>query len=552
LCTDIFRESFIAPLDAWCRSHGKRFAAHVKGEEHPLFQVPMVGSLHRVFRGLGLPGIDALERFPSGEFFPRQIASIAQQFGDGRCMVECFGGAGWGAKPEDLERFLLWLGRHGLTDFVFHLWQYKLTSHAIRDWPASIPVHVNWRDAFPDVLRRVRARLASEPVTAIDTLVVSPHRGIMQTFEPRELRAMNIHNAATYADSPAGRINTAFLEVVAALQAAGAAYHVADELTFEEGAVDADGGVRIGSCRYARLVVAEDCAFTPRGEQMVRAAREAGGRDFPPQIRTPAHSGSTSAVTPTWSAVGGAGNEYVLEPQRDGDGVWIATFDSEDAFDIELCFADPVTEVEFQAVRPGRNTVRFRMAPDVSMPFVWLRGTFEVHSKTPFTPGPNGTVRTDGPFVLRRGSGATSGTIAFVETGSPFARTLPRLEARIALSGGTRTLELDRIEADAARVRIDDRDCGLTYGPAWRVDLPPDVAAAPGEHVLALELIPSTYNFFGPHHHVDGDCHIVSPGQYAGRKNFADRADAPQVTRVAAWHFKPVRPPALIRFLAQP
>ena len=109
LLTDVFCESFIAPLNEWCRSHGKRFTAHVKGEEHPLFQIPTSGSCHQVFQNIALPGIDALERFPSGHFFPRQVASVAQQFGNGECMVECFGGAGWGASPQDFENYLCWL-----------------------------------------------------------------------------------------------------------------------------------------------------------------------------------------------------------------------------------------------------------------------------------------------------------------------------------------------------------------------------------------------------------------------------------------------------------
>src|SRR5258707_5728320 len=40
LLTDLFCDSFVAPLNGWCQSHGKRLAAHVKVEEHPLFQVP--------------------------------------------------------------------------------------------------------------------------------------------------------------------------------------------------------------------------------------------------------------------------------------------------------------------------------------------------------------------------------------------------------------------------------------------------------------------------------------------------------------------------------
>ena len=147
--TDIFNESFTAPINDWCMQHGKLFTAHLKGEEHPLFQVPTNGSCHQFFRQLSLPAIDALERYPANNFFPRQVSSAARQFGNGRCMVEAFGGAGWGATPEDLEHYLLWLGRNGLTDFVMHLSQYRLDSAAMHDWPPSQPLHLTWCNAYP-------------------------------------------------------------------------------------------------------------------------------------------------------------------------------------------------------------------------------------------------------------------------------------------------------------------------------------------------------------------------------------------------------------------
>ena len=109
----------------------------------------MVGSCHSVFRHLSLPGIDALGRDPANDFFPRQVASATAQFGTGRCMAEAFGGSGWGASPEDLERYLLWLGRNGITDFVMHLSQYRLDSAAIRDWPPSQPLHLNGAKSIP-------------------------------------------------------------------------------------------------------------------------------------------------------------------------------------------------------------------------------------------------------------------------------------------------------------------------------------------------------------------------------------------------------------------
>jgi hypothetical protein len=81
LVTDTLIGGFFAPYHAWCQKHGKQFIGHVKGEEHLLFQLPMVGSRHRIFRHLSMPGIDALERYPALDFFrakpPRPPANSA-------------------------------------------------------------------------------------------------------------------------------------------------------------------------------------------------------------------------------------------------------------------------------------------------------------------------------------------------------------------------------------------------------------------------------------------------------------------------------------------
>jgi len=95
-------------------------------------------------------------------------------------MVEAFGGAWWGASPEDLECYLLWLGRNGLTDFVMHSSQHRLDSAAMRDWPPSQPLHLTWREAHAEILRRVRCELQNHPRPVAATLVIAPNRGIKE------------------------------------------------------------------------------------------------------------------------------------------------------------------------------------------------------------------------------------------------------------------------------------------------------------------------------------------------------------------------------------
>jgi hypothetical protein len=201
----------------------------------------------------------------------------------------------------------------------------------------------------------------------------------------------------------------------------------------------------------------------------------------------------------------------------------------------------------------------------VTSPFVWLRGQFSVRSETPFVPGPGGVLQTDGPFYLTpcttcfqlvtppiaRSGGPLHATSPpsgrcreLVSSGYPFSRSPMTVETRIdaaTLSAKTR-LRLDGVAADAARILVNRPEIGVEFGPQWELPIP--VLSPSASQTLRLDLIPSTFNFFGPHHHVDGDRHVVSPDQFSGKKNFADRPDAPDPTRVKAWHFKPVRPPS--------
>jgi len=100
------------------------------------------------------------------------------------------------------------------------------------------------------------------------------------------------------------------------------------------------------------------------------------------------------------------------------------------------------------------------------------------------------------------------------------------------------------IAADAARVTLDGTDRGWIWSPDWSVPLPCDLTES--EHRLSLELVPGTYNRFGPHQHIDGDRHVVTPDQFAGRKNFADKAEAPESTYDSDWRFRPFQPPGMV------
>lgn len=571
LVTDLFAAGFLAPYRAWCEAHGKKFLGHIKGEEHPLFQLPMGGSFHRLYRQFSAPGIDSLERYPSLDFYPRQAAAVARQFGDGRCMVEAFGGSGWGASPADLERYLLWLGRHGLTDFVMHLSQYRLDTSAIIDWPPSEPLHLTWREAYPEVLRRVKAELAAHPPPPVDTLVVAPYRGLMAVYEPWELMHTNQHNASTFPDTPASRINTAFLAQLDRLKSAGLAYDVTDERTLEEDGRLENGRVRLGHMTYSRLIVdaAADLRGAPASWPRTDLAQlTAATRSTPPATVSaePPPAPVPKSVDLVWRLAGQPDNAWLLEPTRDHDGLFTATFalefSSPTRAALRLAFADTLVALSIDdhpvAFRPnddgtgaelpplanGRHTVRFRPSAALQRAWFWLCGKFTVLSRSAWSAGPNATPRTRGPFFATDAAPPVTGELT--AAGFPFLGSRLVAESTILLPPRATALRFADLAGDAIRVALDGVNLGWAWAPEWSVPLPS--GAAGGGHRLRLELVPSTFNTFGPHRYLYGDWPVVSPAQLLGRKNFADPADAPEHTHGPDWHFKPLRLPATLHF----
>ncbi|MDR6906383.1 hypothetical protein J2X63_002069 [Agromyces sp. 3263] len=577
LAADLFAERYLTTLDRWCRARGLRFTAHMKGEEHPLFQLPTVGSLGPVARAVGLPGIDALGRHPLNDFYPRQVSSAARQFGDGRTMAEAFGGAGWGASPADLERYLRWLGGHGVTDFVLHLSQYRLDSAAIEDWPPSHPRHVSWSAAYADVLGAVRQGIEVDPRPPADVLVVVPQRALARVFEPWEFVATNVHDAHDFPATSAGAINGDFLRLVERLRAGDVAYEFADERTLERDGAVVDGCLVLGRSRYARVIVPPAAALDPGLRTALEPLHDEGLLDDAPAApaavspwptvdadadadadadRAAADAADADAPAPLrWRLERSPVNELVLQPTRSGDE-WIAEVESLDfEGELELRLADepaavawgertqpvpvPVRragDVWVGAVRiesGARLVLRFRprwSLPPGTVPRAWIAGTFRVRGELRARGGVVSSFA--GPFRL----GAASEHLdrELVEAGFPFLFEPLELVADVDVPLGADVITLTGGVADAAGIRFDD-------GPVrWRwVDWGASGWAAPVQAVGAarvrLRLTPSSFNRYGPHHHYVGDPAVVSPAQMQGERNYADLDDAPLHTHLETW-----------------
>jgi hypothetical protein len=385
----------------------------------------------------------------------------------------------------------------------------------------------------------------------------------MANYEPRELLKTNVHNAATYPDSFTGKLNRRFLEQIEKLYHAGMPYHIADERTLETFGVREPEGLRVGNCTYKKIIAAEGAQMD---KKCLSLLEEMGMQAVEIQIPlqdTAAIQKPVAAESRTvkWFAASDCINALFLEAMHGQSQEFTCEFICSPDFSsgsfLEVFFADKISECRFnnKLIALSRdesgmvgslddiqsvNQLHFRCPENVTLPFVWVHGSFGVTSQTPFATDLRGNLVTSGPFVLSSAVTDLDGDL--VQAGFPFLRSSLVAESAFQTEYPANSIELCEIQADAARVILDGNDLGWTWGPHWKIGR----QIKPGRHTLKLELIPSGYNYFGPHHYFAGDHRVISPDQFTGRKNFADPDGAPDNTLVRAWHFRPFQLPRSI------
>ncbi len=468
----LLAENYYGRINQWCLRHGKRYTAHLKGEENLFFQVSPSGSAFRNLLNVSIPAVDALERYPGNHYYPRIPSSISKQFGDGICLAEAIGGSGWGLAPKDLEKYVDWLAGSGINTFVFHICQYEQNAASVRDWPPDIPFGLNWKEAFPSLFGKLHQKWDGKAVQKHPVLLVAPVRRVMAEFIPQDAMQLNEHNGDNVPESKSGLVSTHFQELSESLYRRGMEFDVAEEWMLEEYGELKDGKLFLGSQNYKCVIFGEDCLWTKPSfaEQLKREGIAYEGAAF------------------QWSFVKSGYNQMIKE--------------KEDAAEIQT-------------------------------------GDFFVESMSSWEGFGERQVMTKGPFQICRKQKEKDkkrkidcGNL--ICSGFPFMKEPVTVESMcyVGRDGICRMEEEAYVHADAALVTVDGVEKGFCWGPDWEIGGIPE-----GVHHVRADLVPSTYNTYGPHHYYLGDHFLISPAQYQGRKNFADAVDAPDCTKMEDWHF---------------
>ena len=535
ILTDLLAESFYQNCNDWCVRYGKRYTAHLKAEENLFFQTSCSGSVCWNLKNVNVPAVDALERYPGNHYYPVIASTLAKQFYDGESLAEALGGSGWGLSPENLENYVDWLAGSGINNMVFHLWQYNRSSASVRDWPPNIPMGLTWRETAPKVFERLKQRWNGIVGRHNHILIVAPARGVMASFNPADAMVINEHNGAGTPSAESGRISTVFGEFVEQCFEMGMQYDVTEERIVETYGSVEDGVLQIGNVGYDIVIEGRGCFWEK--EQMIRDLYDSAilyrQDDF------------------SWKFVRAGINQLLLENKDSRIPLW----QQKPICGMQVRMLDNAKNVrvmgrDLPVSRRDENGWYYRIPDDVARkaferkelcisirsddekePFVFLEGSFLVKCSSPYTEKDYRQMVTEGGFYLEEIGGDIS-CHDLLTAGFPFCGSAVTVEC-MAAAGEDGRIKLGHIHGDCARIWVDNREYGVIWGPAWVI-----TGLTEGIHRITAQLVPSTFNSYGPHHHMEGDRHVISPAQYEGVKNFADSEEPPVCTKVPQWHFR--------------
>lgn len=511
--TSLLADNFYGQIENWCRENGKLYTAHLKGEESPFFQISYSGSAFQVLKNVSVPGVDALGRDIGNKFYPCIASSLAKEFGNGIAMAEAMGGAGWGLSPQDVADYTEWLIKSGINLIIFHINQQHLTYDGITDWPSSIPSHQPWREVFPTLIQNMRN--LAENKKECDTLLICPTRGVMNSFAPQLVQGMNEHDGSHQRICKSSQKSREIVDICEKLYNEGIEFDVTDEKVFEDYAIAEDGAIKLGRCIYKNIIPMDGCIFSDRGTQLLEG------------FECESLKQTEWIITPTKA------NRYFVEIKNG-----IGTLKSQYPCDCTLLVSDRCEKVTVndtplmliqndelgyyylfpsELMKTGGNSIKLYGTENA---YVYAIGDFAVKNEYPYYELDNQQLCTRNGFYIAPSDKADND---FIISGYPFSAEPVICEKEI-IKKTDGYIRVDCSHIAAAKVYVNSKETGWIYGDNDKVKI------KAGDTKIKLEVYQSAFNLYGPHHHTEGDRHLVSPMQYTGEKNFADTPSLPDYT----------------------
>lgn len=268
LANELFFQSFTMQLSDWCEENGLMLTGHFSSEDGLFAQMCTSGGIMRHYSAMQWPGIDCLGRRLASPVLPKQVSSIANQFGKGGTLCEVFGCAGWDISFDELIYYWGRLSVLGITKPCFHLAAYSIVGRRKRDYPAFFSYQEPWWQQFPEVMKYIDGlnRLMTEGIRDVNTLIIAPTDSIAANY-------LNDYEKSSYSVNMSCEYRM-LLENLLDLQLD---CELGDETVIASHGFVRDGAFCIGNSSYQQVFVSETSTLRESTVKLLSLFAEAGG-----------------------------------------------------------------------------------------------------------------------------------------------------------------------------------------------------------------------------------------------------------------------------------
>ncbi len=263
--------SFGKKVYEWCDREGIMLTGHYIEESWMMHQVPCCGAIMPFYKYEHIPGIDWLGTDTYTELGPRQVRSVASQFGKKHIMTETFAGCGWDVSPATLTKVAGFQYVNGVNFMCHHLLPYAERGQRKRDYPSHFSpinpwIKEHFRE-FNDYFTSLGYLLA-EGEESVNVAILHPIRSVWLNYRPDML-------SEAYC---VGDFEQALQETCRTFSKHGIDYHFLDEtLLKSDGFVEGDR-IGCGQCSYEYLVLPKMLTMGQETEQLLRKYVKQGGK----------------------------------------------------------------------------------------------------------------------------------------------------------------------------------------------------------------------------------------------------------------------------------
>lgn len=252
----------------WCEKNEISLTGHYVQEDSLTGQMHCCAGIMPFYKYMTMPGIDWIDRFADNEISPRQLASVAAQYGKKHTLTETFAGCGWDMSPRNAKRIADFQFVNGVNMLCHHLLPYAEYGQRKRDYPAHYSNVNPWVEyEFNDFNRYYThlGHLLSESEEKVNVAMLQPIRSTYIDYKREE------------PDSVAD-IDAAYIADCRLLSRSGISYHLLDETLLAEDGFVAGNKIGCGLCSYDYLVLPHIIATDIKTERLLRRYIENGGK----------------------------------------------------------------------------------------------------------------------------------------------------------------------------------------------------------------------------------------------------------------------------------